>query len=643
MIKKKKRIIGEINRREFKGGGSESRHSSFEEMENSSTFKKSSLISHHARAANDVRIYRKFKLLITSLLFTQTLNDITFKIQGINCIDHHRLQKTAILDRFLTNQFRNISSNYYNSGKIFHKHENDNHNRLDEGSNKRFSHSIKRSLQNHSENIKDSMKINDINERLKRDNSQPTHGLYVELQSEVGDKRSIDISRYGEIRVPMTKNRGRKERSFLSKDKLFVNQGKQKLIQPISSSPTGGRYVANLKRHYLPNGPPPFKPSTLMLGTLSGGALEKFKRTSIFKQMYRSKAYYLFLDVLSQLNLIADNISKKKMDLAQVQMEAIQTIMNKLTPKFGHNLKTKWPLVMLNPQFFRELVSSPTFLVMLFHAVEVAHMSMPGNLLLKPLVQLIAQPSPEKEEKIWWRRKRLYDTLNGRGSSELQPNLKTIHFRNPGEQTPIAIPKIVNIFRKLTNRPSPDPTTHKQHFIYPSSSIPQPVSSVLDLKGNQIHDNDLYMNAAQEDAFLANQLKTNYQINQNQPQDEESMDDWQTQFAKGTSLNQAIVKPEFYDQMALGNQEEWLTYRPHPEQLMSKQEFDSLDPQDKERMMQEVRDRFEESKWTNELIRQHSEFIEAFTNRPGNPTSEPEAHNSIENSQITIAGEGNGE
>lgn len=639
MVRKKKRIICKINRREFKGGGSRRTHSLFEEMENSSIFKKSSLISHHARAKKDVRIYRKFKILITSLLFTQTLSDITLKIQSINCINHH-LQRTKFLDRFRTNQFGNISSNYYNPARNFHKHENDNYSRLVEGPKETISHSIKRSLQNHFENIRDSMKNNDINKRLKKDNLQPTHGLYVE----VGGKQPIDISRYGEIRVPFIKNEsGRRERSFLSKDKLPFNQGKRKPIQTISSSPTGGRYVASLNRHYLPNGPPPFQPSTFMLGTLSGGALERLKRTSTFKRMYRSKAYYLFLDILRQLNLIADNISKKKMDLAQVQMETIQTIINKITPRFGNNLKTKWPLVMLNPQFFRELISSPTFLVMLFHAVEVAYMTMPGSLLLKSLVQLIAQPSPEKEEKIWWRRKRLYDTLNGHGSSELQPNLKTINFRNPGEQTPIAIPKIVSIFRKLTNRPPPDPTTHKQHFIYPSSSIPQQVSSILDLKGSQIHDNDLYMNAVQESAFLANQLKAKYQINHKQPQNEESMDDWQTLYAKGTTSNQAIMKPEYFDQMALGNQEEWLTYRPHPEQLMSKQEFDSLDPQDKERMMQEVRDRFEESKWTNELIRQQSEFIEAFTNSPENQTLRPENHDSIENSQTTITGEGNGE
>lgn len=650
MIKKKKRIVCEINRRGFKGGGLKSVHNSIGNMENFSIMKNSSLISSHARATNDVRIYRSFKILIASLLFTQTLYDVLLKIQGVDSvIQHHYKSKNPNQTRIYQSKnvstiFRDQSRNFVipkmdNNLVLFHgQQEPRSDAEYDRGLKKSFSNTIKKSLTN----IKDSLNIDSINNRLYQSNFQPNdHGLYVEIHREIDDKWPIEISRYGEISIPISKYGDRKERSFLaSKDKLFADGGKKNLIQSVNNLPTGGRHVANLNRQYLPNGPPPFKPSALMLGLVSRGAMEKLKRTSTFKRMYKSKAYYLFLDILRQLNLVAESISKKKMDLAQVQLDAIQTIINKLNPKSKHNPKLKWPLVMLNPQFVRELISSPTFLVMLFHAVEVGYMSMPGNFFLKPLVKLIAQPDPEKEEKIWWRRKRLYDTLNGHGSSELQPNLRTIHFRNPGEPTPIAIPTVVNIFRKLTNRPSPNPATFKQHFIYPSGSIPRPVSTILDLSGNSISDNDLYMNNMQEDAFLANQLKPRHPLDHKQSQGEESNENSQFQLARGTTWSQSIIKPEYFEQIASANQEDWLTHRPRPEQLLSKQEFDSLDPQDKERMMREIRDRFEESKWTNELIKQHSEFIETFSNSPDTMVFEPETQNSSENAQTVIPGEG---
>lgn len=637
MLKKSKRIVCEINEREFKGGGSKSTCNSIRNMGNSSMSKKSSLISFHARATNDVRIYGKFKILITSFLFTVALSDM---IPNIDCTNQYH-RKSINHNKYRIFQSKNVSANHHNPSRnnapvlLYSQQKPKNHAELIRTN---LPNSIKRSFIS----MKNSLSIDDINNRFSQVILQPNdfNGLYVELHNENDAKQLIDVSRYGEISIPISKYGDRKERSFLFRDRLSASGGKKNLIQPVKDLPTGGRYVANPNRQYLPGGPPPFRPSSLMLGAASSGVVDILKQTTTFKRMYKSKAYYLFLDILRQLNLVAENISKKKMDLARVQFEAIQAIINKLTSKSKHFLKLKWPIVMLNPQFVRELMSSPTFLVMLFHAVEVAYMSMPGNFFLKPLVKLVAQPSPEKEEKIWWRRKRLYDTLNGHGSSELQPNLKTIHFQNYGEQTPIALPKIVNVFRKLTNRPPPNPATFKQHFIYPSGSIPRPVGTILNFDGNSIYDSNLYMNNLQEDAFLANQLKTGHPLDHKKSHDEESAPNSQIHLARGTILGQTIVKPVYsYDQINQTNHEEWLAHRLQPEQLMSQEEFDSLDPRDKERMMREIRSRYEESQWTNELIKQHSDFIDAFTNNPDTTVLESKAHNSIENGQVKVTGE----
>jgi hypothetical protein len=217
--------------------------------------------------------------------------------------------------------------------------------------------------------------------------------------------------------------------------------------------------------HILPSGPPPFRPPSLLLSLNSWGALEKLKRTKIFKRMYKSRAYYLFLDVIQQLVIMLDNIAKKKIDLTDSNVATIQAVVHKLAFKGGQKLKLKWPLVMLNPHFIKELLGTPTMLVMLFHAIEVAYMSLPTAFWLKPLVKLVKQPSPEKEDEVWWRRKRLYDIVNGPGSSELQPNLKAIHFKRPPAEPSAGIADLLHHFAS-----SDSPTGH-HHY---SSSSPPP-------------------------------------------------------------------------------------------------------------------------------------------------------------------------
>lgn len=612
-------------------------------MEDFFKFKKGSLLENCERSANNINKYRKIKFIFTSLLFTQVLISITSHIQKVSCTNENLEKFSQPIGSQLDQNQNDHTSSSFHIARTANK-LSDNHFKHiwsktmpNDGLKGNLLNSVKTSISDHIKNVK--------NKQLKQNNQTPAHNLYVELHNEADGKQPLDVSRYGEIAIPLRANLGDNDGRTFSLG-LPINGGKNHpLTRPGTKLPTGGRHAANSNRHYLPNGPPPFRPSTAMILAASSGALEKLKSSSAFKRMHKSKAYYLLLDLLRQLTLISDSISKKKMNLAQIQVEAVQALINKLASKAGSALKLKWPLVMLNPHFVRELLSNPTYLVMLFHAVEVAAMSMPSNILLKRLVKFIAQPSPEKEEKIWWQRKRLYDTLNGYGASELQPNLRAIHFRNPGEPTPFAIPTIVDVFRRLTNRPPPNPAQYKQQFTYPPSSsiIPhQAANSDLEISSNHLDSSDAYMTQAQEEAFLANQMRTTnqpfkpqHQI-ESSPALEDNMHVWHAQQPDDNMLSQLNHRPDYLNQLASGNQEEWLNHVPHQEQLMSKEDFESLDPQERERMLKEVRDRFEESKWTNELIRQHSEFVNAFANSPDGLDLRSDLQNEIIGSQMGV-------
>lgn len=413
--------------------------------------------------------------------------------------------------------------------------------------------------------------------------------------------------------------------------------GQKLYLHPITRSlPVDGDLGPAIRheslRQYLPSGPPPFKPPMVAFHETSRKAYEQLKKTLIFKKMYKPKVYYLFLDTLRQLTLLAENLSRKKLAIAGAKYEALQKIVNKIAWKGSNALKLKWPLVMLNPRFLREILSNPTFLVMLFHAVEVAYMSMPMNFWLKPLMKLIAQRSPEKEEEIWWRRKRIYDTLNGHGASELQPNLKTAHFRNPGEPTPIAIPTIVHVFRNLVDRPSPDPTYHKH--LSTGSSEQASDNVALSPYGNYLDDfyhsssnkDSQQMTNAQEEEFLKNQVGMNQKNidpeNAATTLVENETSDWPLEMMESGVVSQSMdpePSPNHHLAIAPTNQEDWLSQRPSEDQLMSQHEFNSLDPKEKDMVLREARQRFEESKWANELIKEHNDFINAFTQQDQTP------------------------
>lgn len=368
----------------------------------------------------------------------------------------------------------------------------------------------------------------------------------------------------------------------------------------------------------LPNGPPPFRPLLLPSSKNSMAALEKLKRILAFKRMFKPKVYYLFLDTLRQLTLLAENLSRKNLAIANSKYAALQTIFNKLAAKGRHTFKLKWPLVLMNPQFLKELLSNPTFLIMLFHGVEVAYMSVPMNFWLKPLMKLIAQPSTEKEEKIWWRRKRLYDVLNGHGTSELQPNLKAAHFRHPGEPAKIAIPTLVHIYRKLTDRPAPNPSYHTH---LPPDSAKHPIDNIISYPylENSDHSKDSYMNAAQEEAFLSHQVDAQQSHKDSETAAttlvENETSDWPLEMMESSEVGHSVgAEPYLNHQLTITptNQEDWLSHPPSEDQLMSQHEFDSLDPKERDMVLSEARKRYEESTWANELIKQHNDFIDSF-------------------------------
>lgn len=246
------------------------------------------------------------------------------------------------------------------------------------------------------------------------------------------------------------------------------------------------------QQHYLPTGPPPYRPPSLLVSLNSRLAQKQLLHLPTMKlQLQQRKIYYTFLDILRTLHRLADHVARGKLHITGAKLHLLKSMIGKIGQLGGQSTvlggKLRWPLVLLNPHFLKELLSNPTFLVMLFHAIEVGYMSSPKvNLWLRPLVELVKQPSPEKEERTWWRRKRLYETFNGIGSSELQPNLKTIHFRQPGRPAQISVPALSQLFpnfydKKLLQSPQqshgrPTMTTTEMMMVPPGGSEQQLLS-----------------------------------------------------------------------------------------------------------------------------------------------------------------------
>jgi len=389
-------------------------------------------------------------------------------------------------------------------------------------------------------------------------------------------------------------------------------------LEVLDMSPNGNPRVPD--RYYLPNGPPPFRPTTWMLGMVSNGALEKLQRSKALKQIYKVKISHLFSDLLRQLWSFAEKFRRHKNKIAGTKMEAMQIALNKLVHHDGQAFKFKWPLVMLNPNFVKEILSNPTFLVMLFHAVEVAYMSMPMNLWLKPLMRLVKQPSPEKEEQVWWRRKRFYDTLNGRGSSELQPNLKTVHFRNPGRPTPVAIPNLVNMIRHLAGKPGPTLAYYHQPKYSPfqDSHLLKDYPTQDSRAPSIENSHPIYLQTIAQTTLDRLRAQT-YSHKHHAGSSPTIVNNWQLQIPDDALIGQQVqfnpLLTGHHPTQATANEEEWFMHPPSSDQIMSNEEFEMLEPRERESVLKEAKERLEESRWTNELIKQHSDYVESLKNQ----------------------------
>lgn len=367
----------------------------------------------------------------------------------------------------------------------------------------------------------------------------------------------------------------------------------------LNRSPLDQAGVANRQRQstrrfqVLPNGPPPLIPSpvALKLGSL---ILRPYKPqvASLSQSAYR--AYH---DSVRQLKLLIDAAASQRVRTLGAKIMSQHLAATGLLSKWKRLFKLNWPLVMLNPNFVKELLSNPTFLVMLFHTIELAHASSAKAFWLKPLVRLVAQPSHEKEEQIWWRRKRLYDTLNGHGSSELQPNLKTKHFQHPGRPASIAIPRLAGLVRLISNKEAPNPNSYHQPLSVPLNSKEVPMMAATSMDDLRDHNQ----------GFLP-KLKANTLVELEKGhtlvEDTYANSGWQSR--PGALMQQ--VAP-------MAQQDDWLSLLPSKDQLMSAQEFEALEPREREQVIRQARLEIEESRWINDLIKQHQDFVDSLAKR----------------------------
>lgn len=411
-----------------------------------------------------------------------------------------------------------------------------------------------------------------------------------QMTRELAQQVDTDLSRYAELPVPSDERiSSQKFKSFFS-DLNFKGPHSFSSLSKLRHQQTKytGLGGSGEIQHLLPNGPPPFRPTMLMLSLSNHNLmlLDKFKKTLLFKKYYKSKIYNLFLQILQQLSSLLKKMAKEKVLAHKLKVITVHAVLSKLIhSKKNQFTQLKWPLVVLNPAFLRQMLSTPTFLVMLFHAIEVAYTSLPiKHFWLRPLVKMVAQRSPAEEERIWWYRKRFYDSINGLGSSEMEPNLRATHFHTRGKPALIAVPSIGKLMKHFESHNIGVDYAFGQQFKQPQAFSYHQTSKE--------HADESILSSAQEESFLANQLK---HYNRHQQMDHS---------------NQA-------------QQQQWTGQMPSADQLMSQEEFEMMDPQDREYILHEARRRFEESKWTNEIIKQQSDMIDSLAQHnemddPGN-------------------------
>lgn len=397
------------------------------------------------------------------------------------------------------------------------------------------------------------------------------------------------------------------------------------------------RSTHSVNGHMLPSGPPPFRPPIVLLNLMnsngnrnSNSLLNKLKTSKTFKNNYISNVYYFYFDVLRQLNILSQKLIEKRLIFSRKKLISIQALINVILNKKGSLIKLKWPLIMLNPKFITNLLRDPTFLVMLFHSIETAYTSMPNKrFILKPLINIVNQPSLEKEERIWWKRKRQYDLINGPNSSELEPNLRAKHFkfRSNLESEELKLnEKIIAKLRKFARKLSKKGQINPTYYRYPLIATQQETSMNSNSNSNKYPNGSNWIRYLEpHEDTEGPQTIDDYEFNNNNDNYYSSID----QITYKDSKPASVVHLE-----SNGEKNAHYDYQT----IMSPFEFESLEPKERKLILLEAKRSFEESKLTDELIKQQTELIESFTNNKQNQFYDENINNNNINLDQTYKG-----
>lgn len=406
----------------------------------------------------------------------------------------------------------------------------------------------------------------------------------------------------------------------------------------------------------LPKGPPPLGPSKLLLGLNEARRthMKKIKgfssiidnrhlnRFASITKKKKDQLEYILLDSMKQLTLLSQsmkqhlhpiNLKLVKADEIKLALEAfLLNLSSKMSnfnkgarlnfKKHNHNQSAQWPLILLsNPRFLTNLMSDPNFLVSLFNTIETAYVSMPRkNLWLKPLLKIVSQRAPEKEERIWWRRKQHYDLMNGPNASELEPNLQSKGFRTVHKAqghslilkpAKLAIPATVALLRKLTQKRPPDPSYYK----YPKSIASS--NHIHSFQPSIEHANMLIDTSKHPIAVSSPIWATSHVVDEHgghkQSQYYQNWDHSNLP-PEGQASNelQQPIDSSAHDQQAQQHGDQLLLAS---SPLMSESELANLDPHELELIYEQAKRHFEESSFTDKLIKEHTDFIESITKR----------------------------
>lgn len=354
------------------------------------------------------------------------------------------------------------------------------------------------------------------------------------------------------------------------------------------------------------------------------------------------KLFHLLEECKQKFASIVNSLAVKKTQVGADTMQSFHYSLNRLMIEMSDKFRFKFPL--LDKRFIHSLFSDPALLVMLWNAAEIAHMSLPiGKLLFKPIVKLAAQPNFEKEEKIWWRRKRIFDVLNGFGSSEFEPNLRSADFRLPkynhAQATQYSFPWLGQILRNLGIK---HPFVSAVH--YPRPGFKQQLQqqtgiNLLASDSNQSHalaDNDSHTSIPQphlipmqhDDNVDGTYIQSNYIDDLKSSSDEQI--NYSTEVPIATESNNfemtngSETNEQTFDSHLHSHQEFEPTIDSNN---LDAKDFEKLDGKEKEFVVSEFRKHLNEFEQTNKLIDQQRQLVESLKQEETNKGIENDPQN----------------